>query len=219
MTVLVDEEAFPPQEQVLQKTVPLVASKLPGTYTVGLVDTVTFNADKTGSDTAYGNFTWSVDGAGKLTLVWDTGGSRSEAYALASSVSTDTAYTTLRMGAKDIENGAVVLVYPWTLTRQGPLSAGISLSADGPLLTGTVELTMMSTPTFYARVSGGTPPYAYNWSLSNTAIFIPTSGASGPTYSMMVSGGVTATATLTLTVTDNHGANSEKTITLHTTGL
>jgi hypothetical protein len=118
MTVSVVEGTLPPQEQVLQKTIPIVASKLLGTYDVDYGDVMTFNSGGKGTSEFFGNFNWDVAG-GKLIINWvDAGGSSTESYALASTKSTDTAYISLQMGAKDIEGGAVILVYPWTLTPQ-----------------------------------------------------------------------------------------------------
>jgi hypothetical protein len=116
---IVEKDTGFTETSVLQKTVPVVASKLPGTYTNNFLDTVIFNANGTGNDSFYGNFQWSVDGAGKLTLTWATGGSRSDVYALASSQSTDTSYTLLRTGTRDVSaTGVLEFVYSWVFTRQ-----------------------------------------------------------------------------------------------------
>jgi hypothetical protein len=83
-----------------EKTVPVDPAKLPGTYKQSVEGyTWVFNADGTGSVSNLGgiNFTWSVDSAGVLRMPGTTGYT-AVFYARASSQSTATSYTNLKVG-------------------------------------------------------------------------------------------------------------------------
>jgi hypothetical protein len=100
MEVLLYDGPGPPSVVTWEKTVPVDPAKLPGTYTQS-PDGYTWvvNADGTGSVSIYGgiNFTWSVDSDGVLRLPGTTGYT-AVFYARASSQSTATSYTTLKVG-------------------------------------------------------------------------------------------------------------------------
>jgi hypothetical protein len=83
-----------------EKTAPVDPAKLPGTYKQSVEGyTWVFNADGTGSVSISGgiNFTWSVDSDGVLRMPSTTGRS-AVFYARATSLSTATEYTILKVG-------------------------------------------------------------------------------------------------------------------------
>jgi hypothetical protein len=91
---------FPAWVANWEKTVPVDPAKLPGTYKQSVEgDTWVFNADGTGSVSISGgiNFTWSVDSAGVLRMPSATGYT-AVIFARASSQSTATSYTNLKVG-------------------------------------------------------------------------------------------------------------------------
>jgi hypothetical protein len=91
---------FPAWVANWEKTVPVDPAKLPGTYKQSVEGyTWVFNADGTGSVSNLGgvNFTWSVDSAGVLRMPGTTGYT-AVFYARASSQSTATSYTNLKVG-------------------------------------------------------------------------------------------------------------------------
>jgi len=91
---------WPPYVVTWEKTVPVDPAKLPGTYKQSVEGyTWVFNADGTGSVSIFGGitFTWSVDSAGVLRMPGTTGYT-AVFYARASSQSTATSYTNLKVG-------------------------------------------------------------------------------------------------------------------------
>jgi len=101
MEVLIDDGTGTPFTVILEKTVPVDSSKVPGTYTDG--STWTFNADGTGSTTGGGGWTfdWSVD-SGILKNVFSNG-YQGWFYARASSQSTATSYTMLNVAFVELD--------------------------------------------------------------------------------------------------------------------
>ena len=99
--VVVDDGTGAPFTVILEKTVPVDSSKVPGTYTDG--STWTFNADGTGSTTGGGGWTfdWSVD-SGILKNVFSNG-YQGWFYARASSQSTATSYTNLNVAFVELD--------------------------------------------------------------------------------------------------------------------
>jgi hypothetical protein len=97
MQILVDDGTGTPSTLILEKTVPVDSSKLPGTYLAQNGESWTFNANGTGSTTGAGGFTftWSVD-SGILKIIFNTG-YVGWWYARASSQSTATTYTALNV--------------------------------------------------------------------------------------------------------------------------
>jgi hypothetical protein len=95
--VVVDEGTGTPSTVILEKTVSVDPSKVPGTYLAQNGESWTFNSNGTGSTTGGGGwtFTWSVD-AGILKNVFSSAYS-GWFYARASSQSTATSYTTLNV--------------------------------------------------------------------------------------------------------------------------
>jgi hypothetical protein len=82
-----------------EKTMSVDPAKLPGTYRGSDGYTWVFNNDGTGTCSIFGgiNFTWSVDSAGVLRMPGTTGYT-AVFYARASSQSTATSYTNLKVG-------------------------------------------------------------------------------------------------------------------------
>jgi len=82
-----------------EKTMSVDPAKLPGSYRGSDGYTWVFNNDGTGTCTGFGgiNFTWSVDSAGVLRMPGSTGYT-AVFYARASSQSTATSYTNLKVG-------------------------------------------------------------------------------------------------------------------------
>jgi hypothetical protein len=82
-----------------EKTMSVDPAKLPGSYRGSDGYTWVFNADGTGSVSNLGgiNFTWSVDSVGVLRMPGTTGYT-AVFYARASSQSTATSYTNLKVG-------------------------------------------------------------------------------------------------------------------------
>jgi len=100
MEVAIYQEPWLPYVVTWEKTVPVDPAKLPGTYKQSVEGyTWVFNADGTGSVSIFGgiNFTWSVDSAGVLKMPSATGYT-AVFYARASSQSTATSYTNLKVG-------------------------------------------------------------------------------------------------------------------------
>ncbi len=99
MQAVIDDGTEPPPIMTLEKIVPVDPALLPGTYSGSDGYTWVFNADGTGTVSAFGGltFTWSVDSAGVLRMPGDTGYTASF-YARATSQSTATEYTILRAG-------------------------------------------------------------------------------------------------------------------------
>ena len=97
MQILVDDGTGTPSTLILEKTVPVDSSKLPGTYLAQNGESWTFNANGTGSTTGAGGFTftWSVD-SGIPKIIFNTG-YQGWWYARASSQSTATTYTALNV--------------------------------------------------------------------------------------------------------------------------
>ena len=98
MEVLIDDGTGAPSTAILEKTIPVDSSLLPGTYVANTGSRWTFNANGTGSTTGGGGwtFTWSVD-SGILKNVFSNG-YQGWFYARASSQSTATSYTILKVG-------------------------------------------------------------------------------------------------------------------------
>jgi len=96
MQVLVDDGAGTPLTAILEKTVPVDNSILPGTYVNGSGETWFFNSNGMGSTTGGGGwtFTWSVS-SGILRVVFSNG-YQGWMYARASSQSSLTSYTILK---------------------------------------------------------------------------------------------------------------------------
>ena len=99
MQAVIDDGTEPPPIMTLEKIVPVDPALLPGTYSGSDGYTWVYNADGTGTVSAFGGFTitWSVDSAGVLRMPGDTGYTASF-YARATSQSTATEYTVLRAG-------------------------------------------------------------------------------------------------------------------------
>jgi hypothetical protein len=106
-----------------EKTVPVDPAKLPGTYAGSDGYTWVFNADETGSVPDFGvgglTFTWSVDAEGVLRMPSSTGYTP-VFYARATSQSTATEYTILKVGFVELTpTGAFFKYYGGIeLTRQ-----------------------------------------------------------------------------------------------------
>ena len=99
MQVVVADATEPPPMVTLEKIVPVDPALLPGTYSGSDGYTWVFNAGGTGSWPDYPGaptFTWSVDSAGVLEMPANTGYT-GFVYARATSQSTATEYTILRM--------------------------------------------------------------------------------------------------------------------------
>jgi hypothetical protein len=96
MEVLVDDGTGTPETVILEKTIPVDPSMLPGTYRDDTGFTWSFNSNGTGSTTGGGGwtFTWSVD-SGVLKNVFSNG-YQGWMHARASSQSSPTSYTTLK---------------------------------------------------------------------------------------------------------------------------
>ena len=99
MQVVIDDGTAPPSIATLDKIVPVDPAKLPGTYVGSDGYTWVFNANGTGSVSGFGGitFTWSVDSDGVLRMPSNTGYT-AVLYARASSQSTATSYTILKVG-------------------------------------------------------------------------------------------------------------------------
>ena len=100
ITMLIYDGPGPPSVVTWEKIVPVDPAKLPGTYTQSLEGyTWVFNANGTGSVSIFGgiNFTWSVDSDGVLRMPTTTGYT-AVFFARASSQSTATSYTNLKVG-------------------------------------------------------------------------------------------------------------------------
>ena len=103
-----------PGIEIFQKTVPIDPSKLPGTYTEP-DGTLIINPGGTGSFNGE-PFTWSVDSAGVLTIPTPT--EKNICYALASSSSTATSYTILKLVGEELNlDGSVHNIFKVELTR------------------------------------------------------------------------------------------------------
>lgn len=120
MQVLVDGEGGIPTIGILEKTVPVDPAKLPGTYRAQNGDVWTFNSDGTGSTSGGGgwSFSWSVD-AGILKNIFSNG-YQGWFHARASSQSTASAYTVLKVGFTEYNPSGVFYTYYGgrDLTRQ-----------------------------------------------------------------------------------------------------
>jgi hypothetical protein len=120
MEVVVDDGTGAPSIVILEKTVPVDPSLLPGTYLQSPGGhTWVFNANGTGTISIFGGvtFTWSVD-SGVLKMPSSTGG-EPWFYARASSQSTATSYTVLKVGFVEFLNGGFFNYYGGRdLTRQ-----------------------------------------------------------------------------------------------------
>jgi len=99
MQVVSDDGTGPPSIATFEKIVPVDPAKLPGTYVGSDGYTWVFNANGTGSIPDFGGitFTWSVDPDGVLRMPSNTGYTV-VFYARASSQSTATSYTILKVG-------------------------------------------------------------------------------------------------------------------------
>ena len=99
MQVVTDDGIEPPSIATLEKIVPADPAKLPGTYTQSVEGyTWVFNANGTGTCSIFGGspFTWAVDYDGILKMTFSNGYSP-WFYARATSQSTPTAYTVLKV--------------------------------------------------------------------------------------------------------------------------
>jgi hypothetical protein len=96
MQVVIDDGTGTPSTVILEKTIPVDNSILPGTYVNSFGDTWIFNVNGTGSTTGDGGwtYTWSVD-SGIIKAVFPNTYVGSM-YARASSQSTATSYTILK---------------------------------------------------------------------------------------------------------------------------
>ena len=98
--IVISQEPWGSWGTTWEKTVPIEAAELPGTYTQSPEGyTWVFNDNGTGSVSIYGGitFTWSVDSDGVLRMPGTTGYS-AVFYARATSQSTATQYTILKVG-------------------------------------------------------------------------------------------------------------------------
>jgi len=98
MQVVIDDGTEPPSTAILEKIVPVDPAKLPGTYKQSVEGyTWVFNPNGSGTCSIFGGitFTWSVD-SGVLKMPSSTGYS-AWFYARASSQSTATSYTNLKV--------------------------------------------------------------------------------------------------------------------------
>jgi len=119
---VVDDGGGSPWIETLEKTVPIDPAKLPGTYRQSAGDyTWVINANGTGTVNAFGGFTftWSVDSAGVLKMPASNGYSPWW-YARASSQSTASEYTVLKVGFVEINPAGGFYKYygGHVLTRQ-----------------------------------------------------------------------------------------------------
>ncbi len=96
MEVLLYDGPGPPSVVTWEKTVPIDAAKLPGTYVNQIGETWIFNVNGTGSTTGAGGwtFTWTVD-SGILKPLFSSG-YEGWMYARANSQSSSTSYTMLK---------------------------------------------------------------------------------------------------------------------------
>lgn len=120
MKVLVDDGGGNPTMEILEKTLPVDASKIPGNYLAQNGETWEFRANGTGFTSGAGgwNFMWSVE-SGILKSVFSNG-YVGWLHARAGSQSTDTAYTVLKVGFAEYAPGGVLYQFVGgkVLTRQ-----------------------------------------------------------------------------------------------------